>query len=248
VQWLSIEPLRDKAIIDRLFFTENATLEFLAFVQTKANRGANQLKKLHLQSWSTLDRLGIALMLTGSALHTLDLGRHDTNVQVLFENLVAHETNIRLRCLLLTTNRLRQKDLIPLERYLAQTSTLRDLRIVLLRCHRELQILLPAFRANGSLVRVGIMDYGGKTHPLTFRSFCARNAKLPMLMRAYDADRNNDADQDGDIGMPPLSLAPALFALARQTPRTAANITLKGLLALSDSLGSVRSDKLRMRY
>jgi hypothetical protein len=63
-----------------------------------------------------------------------------------------------------------------------------------------------------------------------------------MLMRAYDSGNNNDAETDSAIGTLPIALAPALFAVAQQTPRTTVNIILTGLLALSDFRGNVRSN------
>jgi hypothetical protein len=62
----------------------------------------------------------------------------------------------------------------------------------------------------------------------------------------YSGDKFSDANRDGANETPPLSLAPSLFAAAQQTPRTVANITLTGLLALSDSTDIVVTDKFRL--
>jgi hypothetical protein len=66
-------------------------------------------------------------------------------------------------------------------------------------------------------------------------------------MSVYGGRIDPEAERDREARALPVSLAPVLFALARQTPRTAANLTFTGLLSLSDSLGIARFDKLRMR-
>jgi hypothetical protein len=179
-------------------------------------------------------------MLIGSALHTLELEGNLNNVPILFEQLVLNDSSMRLRRL--------PSDMVRFNRYLAQTSTLRDLRIAArTQTSQDLRVLVQAFRANGSLVRVRIYD-DEQNIPLSFRSsISARNAKVAILMRAYDCDQNHDAENDCAIGTLSLSLAPSLFAVAQQTPRTAANIILTGLLALSDSLCTGCSD-MRMRH
>jgi hypothetical protein len=230
--------------------SDAATLEFIDFVQTKANRGNSNLKTLYFDSWNS--RRGrkshwIASILIGSALHTLELGscRGACRFPELFEQLVANDANIRLRRLWLI-DRVRGSDLVPLNQYLTQTSTLRDLRIVSTLYQRDLHSFGKTFRANGSLVRVRILDCDEDIDPLSFRSFCARNAKLAMLLRAYGCDKDDDTDLGGAVGTLPLSLAPTLFVVAKQTPRTAANIILTGLLGLSNTLAG--SDKLRLRH
>jgi hypothetical protein len=187
-------------------------------------------------------------MLNGSALHTLELGQYYDNFPMLLELLVLNDSNIRLRRLVLA-RRLQPSDLVPLSRYLAQTSTLQGLRIVWQKPHQDLPVLVPAFRANGSLLRVCILDEGKQSNPLSFRSFCARNANLAILLRAFGGDKYSDGERGAAIGTPLLSLAPSLLAVAQQTPRMAANIILMGLLALSDNLGTAFSvDKLRVHH
>jgi hypothetical protein len=230
--------------------SKEATLEFTAFVQSKVNRGANKLNHLHFDSW--IPTLGITRMLMGSALHTLEVGRNMNNfliLRVLFEQLVLNDASIRLHRLWLTKP-LQQCDAALLSRYLAQTSSLQELRFEWSSSsHHDLRVLVPAFRANGSLVRVRVKDSSKGTNSLLFCcSFSARNSKLAMLMRAYDCDEGNDAERSCAIAPLPLSLAPSLFAASQQAPRTAATVTLTGLLALSDSLGKASSDKLRMRH
>jgi hypothetical protein len=68
-----------------------------------------------------------------------------------------------------------------------------------------------------------------------------------MIMSVHGGRIGPDAERDREVRALPLSLAPALFAVAQQTPRTAANLALTGLLSLSDSLSTARFDKLRMR-
>jgi hypothetical protein len=128
--------------------SEEGKLEFDRFVQTKVNRDANKLKKLHFDCHHFL---GIPPISIGSALHTLQLGQSD--YLVLFEQLASNDSIIQLRRLWLT-EWLQPSVLVPLNRYLTQTSTLQDLRIVLSRTRTHFHVLAPAFRANGSLVRV----------------------------------------------------------------------------------------------
>jgi hypothetical protein len=65
-------------------------------------------------------------------------------------------------------------------------------------------------------------------------------------MTAYDSNKNSYAESARAVQMLPSSLSPSLFAAAQQTPRTAANIILTGLLALCETAGTVRNDKLRV--
>jgi hypothetical protein len=234
-------------------FSREAALEFVALTQTKLNRGTNKLKKLHFNCWYANTSPTFVPMLFGSALHTLELGQYYDNFQMLFELLVLHDSNIRLRRLLLIRRLQPPSDLVPLSRYLAHTSTLQGLRIVWSQPHRDLPVLVPPFRANGSLLHVSILDEGKQSNPLSFRSFCTRNASLAILLRAYGGDKDSNGERNGErgaaVGTPPLSLAPSLLAVAQQTPRVAANRILTGLLALSDSLGIAFSvDKLRMHH
>jgi hypothetical protein len=120
-------------------------------------------------------------MLIGSALHTLELGSWHHRFQTMFEQLIVNDANVRLRRLWLSYE-VPSPDVVPMKRYLAQTTTLRDLRIV---SRQNFKALVPAFRANCSLVRVRILDEDKNTHPLSLRSFhaqirpfCLRNAKL----------------------------------------------------------------------
>jgi hypothetical protein len=186
-------------------------------------------------------------MLIGSALHTLELGNCHHRFQGMFEQLIVNDANVRLRRLWLS-NRVLSSAVVPMKRYLAQTTTLRDLRIMWLLPHQDLQALVPAFRANSCLVRVRILDRDENTVPLSLRSFhaqirpfCLRNAKLTMLLRAYESG-NNDAGTDSATGTLPIALAPALFAVAQQTPRTTVSIIVTGLLALSDFRSNVHSN------
>jgi hypothetical protein len=90
---------------------------------------------------------------------------------VLFEQLASNDLSFQLRGLWLA-EWLQPSVLVPLNRYLTQTSTL---RIVLSRTRAHFHVLAPAFRANGSLVHVQIMDSYGTRPPnqWPFRSFCA---------------------------------------------------------------------------
>jgi hypothetical protein len=201
-------------------------------------------------------------MLIGSSLHTLELGRGHTgtSLHTLLYQMVVNDANMRLRRLWLS-NEVNPYDPVLLGRFLSQTSTLRDLRLVWPEIEQDFQpVLVPSFRAKGSLSRVRVSDENNETNPALFRAFCARNTKLEVHMRAYGCDNESDAQDDDTIGTPPISLAPSLCAVAQQTPRTAASIILTGLLALSVILpnsiiqqvllllvGDVRSDKLRLR-
>jgi hypothetical protein len=109
-------------------FSEEAIHAFIKFVQIKVNRGTNNLKTLHFDCWHSNRTSLFAPMLNGSALHTLELGQYHDNFPMLFELLVLNDSNIRLRRLVLG-RRLQPSDLVPLSRYLAQTSTLQGLRI-----------------------------------------------------------------------------------------------------------------------
>jgi hypothetical protein len=226
-------------------FTEEATAELREFVQTKVSRGCNNVTTLRFDlTGNRAYTSGVPSFLMGSALHNLEVIGYVFDGPTFLNEMYLKYSSIRLRSLQISATCLHPPSLLPLTRYLAQTSTLRELQIIRKFPPHDPEQVAHIFRANGSLVRVQVVDCRNEPVALEFESYCARNSKLPILLAGYRDDSSIDAGTS--IGVSALSLVPSLFTVSQQAPRTAPNTILLGLLALSDSLLPRRSDALRI--
>jgi hypothetical protein len=224
--------------------TEEATAELRDFVQTKVNRDGNNMKTLRLDlTGNRAYASGIPSLLMGSALHNLEVIGYVFDGPTFLNEMYLKDWSIRLRTLQISATCLHPPSLLPLTRYLAQTSTLRELQIIRKFPPHDPEQVAHIFRANGSLVRVQVVDCRNEPVALEFEAYCARNANLPILLAGY-GDGNSIATGTRN-GVSALSLVPSLFAVSKQAPRTAPSTILLGLLALTDSLLTGRSDLLR---
>jgi hypothetical protein len=225
-------------------FTEEATTELREFVQTKVNRGSNNVKTLRLDlTGNRAYASGVPTLLMGSALHNLEVIGYVFDGPTFLNEMYLKDSSIRLRCLQISATCLHPSSLLPLTRYLAQTSTLRELQIIRKFPPHDPEQVAHIFRANGSLVRVQVVDCRNEPVELQFESYCARNANLPVLLGGYrDGSSIGTETRNGVSALP---LVPSLFTVSKQAPRTAPSTILLGLLALSDSLLTRRSDALR---
>ena len=93
--------------------------------------------------------------------------------------------------------------------------------------------LLPALRQNGSLEKVAVRQNCYFLGPPLFReqSYCKRNQAIPPMVAKPWLDAQAGSATD-------LCLFPALFAAAKQAPRTAPTVMLSGLLNAGGSVGA----------
>jgi hypothetical protein len=180
-------------------------------------------------------------MLAGSALHSVELVGAGSTARFLHQmELCDFIVSIGLQSLTLNMETSRPVDFRALALYLTQTVTLRDLCLGWSRHRRVSRQLTLACRANGSLVQ--LLLEGCPDENVLLESYCARNANLPTLLAGY-----RDGGSCVKCGNKALSLVPSLLVAAQQATRTAASISLLGLLALADSLNGGRSDTMRLR-
>jgi hypothetical protein len=217
---LQSKPLISKLTLKGCELDEDATAEFVRFMQDKESGETSVVQELYIQLFSNSLFANYAIgetlveMLQDSSLQVLGLGDKEAveeeleniDLATFFDTLAANANHVYLPALQLS--HVLEDESEEMAKYLRTTAYLQSLTVSKMDADSSRRLLLSAIRDNGSLhgVKIHYVNEDGKSRSFFRRrerarlnAYLERNRSVPLLLAKpclYDHVANNDGDMD----------------------------------------------------